>query len=77
MEQLTAYLAKEGKKPAQFAEEIGVEPSTITRILRGERKPSPDLARKISEITGISVSDLRPDLYKGFVPVSPAAPEAA
>lgn len=55
---LSNYLSDTGKKAAQFASELGVEPSTITRIVRGERRPSPDLAKRISDATGIPVTDL-------------------
>lgn len=67
MEKLADHLSQTGKRPAQLAQELGVEPSTITRILRGERRPSPDLAKRISDATGIPIVDL---LY-------PSSPEAA
>lgn len=44
---LAQYLTDNDLKPAAFADRIGVAPSTITRILRGERKPQLDLIRKI------------------------------
>ena len=58
MDKLANHLSETGKKPAQLAKELDVEPSTITRILRGERRPSPDLAKRISDVTGIPVVDL-------------------
>lgn len=58
MNKLANHLAQSGKKPAQLAQELGVEPSTITRISKGERRPSPDLAKRISEATGVDVVDL-------------------
>jgi transcriptional regulator with XRE-family HTH domain len=67
MDKLANHLSETGKKPAQLAQELGVEPSTITRILKGERRPSPDLAKRISDATGVPIVDL---LY-------PASPEAA
>lgn len=36
---LDRYLFDKGQKPAAFAAEIGVAPSTITRLLKGERSP--------------------------------------
>ncbi len=56
MECLVKHLNETNKKPAQLAKELGVEPSTITRIIRGERRPSVDLAKRISEVTGISTA---------------------
>ena len=58
MEKLANHLSDTGKKPTQLAKELDVEPSTITRILRGERRASPELAKRISDATGIPVIDL-------------------
>lgn len=44
---LAAYLSKRKIKPAAFAAEIGVPPSTISRIMRGERDPRGATIRKI------------------------------
>lgn len=63
MTDLLHYLSRSGKKAATLAKELGVKPSTVTRILRGERKPSVELARRISLATGISVDVLRPDIF--------------
>ncbi|MFC6792722.1 helix-turn-helix domain-containing protein [Methylobacterium komagatae] len=49
---LAAYLAKRKIKAAVFAAEIGVPPSTITRILKGERDPRGATIRKIVEGSG-------------------------
>jgi predicted transcriptional regulator len=53
---LAAYLLERNIKPATFAGEIGVPPSTITRILRGERDPRGATIRKIVKGTGGKVS---------------------
>ncbi|MFC6772559.1 helix-turn-helix domain-containing protein [Methylobacterium gregans] len=50
---LAAYLSERKIRPAAFAAEIGVPPSTITRILRGERDPRAGTIRKIVEGTGV------------------------
>lgn len=63
MTHLLNCLRDAGKTPAAFAKELGVEPSTITRIIKGERKPSVDLARRISDATGVALADLRPDIF--------------
>lgn len=48
---LETYLSDVGIKPTAFAAAIGVAPSTITRILRGERSPSLDLVMRIHAAT--------------------------
>lgn len=70
MQQLADYLALTSKKPAALAKELGVEPSTITRILKGERKPSLQLAMRINAATGVPIDDLLPELRGAM-----AAPE--
>lgn len=44
---LEQYLTDTNIKPVAFATSIGVAPSTITRILRGERSPGIDIIAKI------------------------------
>jgi len=53
---LAAYLSERNIKPATFAGEIGVPPSTISRILRGERDPRGATIRKIVVGTGGKVT---------------------
>lgn len=67
---LPAYLAERRINPTAFAAEIGVPPSTIHRIIRGERDPRGTTIRKIVEGTGgkVTASDLI---------AAPASPEAA
>ncbi|MHB2169936.1 helix-turn-helix transcriptional regulator [Alsobacter sp. R-9] len=48
---LDLYLTLHGMNATQFAEAIGVTPSTITRILRGERRPNLETLRKIARAT--------------------------
>jgi len=48
---LETYLTERNKKPTVFAAEIGVSPSTITRIIKGERSPGFDLVMKIQAAT--------------------------
>ena len=55
---LSDFLARENLNPAKFAARIGVPPSTVSRLLRRQRKPSLDLMRRISEATGKAVSTL-------------------
>ena len=46
-ERLIEFLRAENKSAAQFAEEIGVQPSGISHILSGRNKPSLDLILKM------------------------------
>lgn len=57
---LAAYLSERKIKPATFAALINVPPSTITRILRGERDPRGATIRKIVDGTGglVTAGDL-------------------
>lgn len=53
---LSEYLSREGIKAAHFAKTLGVEPSTIHRLLNGSRKPGWDLADRITKETAGSVT---------------------
>lgn len=53
---LATYLSENDIKPVAFAALLDVAPSTITRILRGERTPRIDLIAKIKTATGGKVS---------------------
>lgn len=57
---LATYLSENKISPSAFATSIGVEPSTITRILRGERRPGIDLMLKIKAATSgrVDVEDM-------------------
>jgi plasmid maintenance system antidote protein VapI len=48
---LATYLHENDIKPVAFAAMLDVAPSTITRILRGERTPRIDLILKIKSAT--------------------------
>ena len=48
-ERLLQFLKAENKSSAQFAEEIGVQPSGISHILAGRNKPSLDFILKMLE----------------------------
>ncbi len=48
-ERIIEFLRKENKTSAQFAEEIGVQPSGISHILSGRNKPSLDFVIKMLE----------------------------
>ncbi len=48
-ERILQFLKSENKSSAQFAEEIGVQPSSISHILSGRNKPSLDFVTKMLE----------------------------
>jgi len=48
-ERIREFLISENKSSAQFAEEIGVQPSGISHILSGRNKPSLDFVLKMLE----------------------------
>lgn len=48
---LSEYLRTKDLKPSAFAADLGVSPSTITRILRGERSPGFNLIMRIEAAT--------------------------
>jgi transcriptional regulator with XRE-family HTH domain len=48
-DRLLQFLKAENKSSAQFAEEIGVQPSGISHILAGRNKPSLDFILKMLE----------------------------
>lgn len=66
MNDLRHFLDREGHSMSELARRVGVSPSTIYRIIRGERRPSIDLATRIAAKTGIPVKSLLPDTAKIF-----------
>jgi transcriptional regulator with XRE-family HTH domain len=56
---LSAWLSAHSLTRSEFARGIGVGPSTITRIINGEREPSGRLMATIHHFTGgeVTVSD--------------------
>ncbi len=53
---LETYLSENHIHPATVAAEICVAPSTITRLLKGERSPRLDLIMAIKDKTGGQVT---------------------
>lgn len=53
---LETYLFQNRIKASAFAAQLGVAPSTITRLLKGERSPRLDLIMLIKEKTGGQVT---------------------
>ncbi len=52
------HLARLGKTPAWLAEKAGVERSTVTRILNGERNPTADTLDHIAAVFDMSLAEL-------------------
>jgi transcriptional regulator with XRE-family HTH domain len=67
---LAHYLDEKSLNATAFAAAVGVEPSTVTRLLRGERTPSLALAARIRAATEGKVT------ADDFLP-APASTEAA
>jgi transcriptional regulator with XRE-family HTH domain len=83
-ERIIEFLKKENKTSAQFAEEIGVQPSGISHILSGRNKPSLDFVIKMLEKYNYISSDWlifgkgkmyrdaqQPDLFSYLEPEEP------
>lgn len=56
MDAIDRYLQQSGKTLSGLASDIGCAPSTLTRIAKGEREPSFELAEKIELATGGKLS---------------------
>lgn len=67
---LKEYLDLIGKKQKDFAVELGVSGAHVSDLVKGKKKPSPDLATKIEDLTNgeVKASDLLqhlvPDGYR-------------
>lgn len=53
---LADYLQETDQRASDLAALVGCETSTITRFLRGERRPSLEIALRIEQATGGKVS---------------------
>lgn len=52
MEKLAEHLARSGKTQSEFADEIGVHRSVMSRYLSNAARPGRDVAVRIERITG-------------------------
>lgn len=55
---LADWMAREGETDQTFAPRLGVSRVHVSRLRRVIHNPSPDLARKLEEITAIPMADL-------------------
>ncbi|WP_183921586.1 helix-turn-helix transcriptional regulator [Sphingomonas sp. BK069] len=77
---LSAFLELPGQRATDIARKCGVAVSTITRVAKGEKRPSMDLAEKIRAATNgaVSADDFLPpfepaarlDLSRGSIPAT-------
>lgn len=51
MDAIARYFDESGDTPSRLADRIGRAPSTITRVINGQREPSFDLAHDIERGT--------------------------
>lgn len=72
-EQIKQLAVDEGGQAA-FARKIGASPALVWQWVNGLRPVSPRFAREIEAVYGVSVHDLRPDV---FGQLSEAANDAA
>jgi DNA-binding XRE family transcriptional regulator len=61
---LSLYREQNGITQHDIAAAVGVTRWTINRIELGDRQPSVSLARKLVTLTGIPLSELRPDIFE-------------
>lgn len=55
---IQALLDDLNQTPAWLAEMVGVSRSTVTRILKGERNPTPETIQEIAPVLGLTVAQL-------------------
>ncbi len=58
MNALDQYLSDRGETATSFANRVGCDVSTITRIRNGEILPGLELAKRIVDASGLSFEDL-------------------
>jgi transcriptional regulator with XRE-family HTH domain len=52
------YLEQTGKTEKEFSAMIGISQGFVNLLKNGNRRPNPDLAAKIEEMTGIPLRNL-------------------
>lgn len=55
---IEARLNELGKNPSWLADMVGVSRSTVTRILNGERNPTPDTLNELAPVLGVELAQL-------------------
>ena len=60
-DRIQALLDQLGKNPAWLAEMVGVPRSTVTRILKRERNPTPETLHEMAPVLGVDITQLVAD----------------
>ena len=55
---LERALVRRGFSKAEASRRTGIDPSVMTRLCKGQRRPSPVVARQLSDLLGVSPDDL-------------------
>lgn len=58
LEALRSELEEQERSAAWLARKTGMSPSYVTRILNGERRPSPEFQRRASDALGVPAEQL-------------------
>jgi transcriptional regulator with XRE-family HTH domain len=66
MKVLATWIKDNKTTAAALGRSVGLTRSAICKMLSGDRLPSPTVAQNLSEVTGIPMTKLRPDLAKMF-----------
>lgn len=61
---LKDYMSATGKKDADIAAALGVNPEVVRLWRHGRRKINAERAIALSKVTGIPLHELRPDLWE-------------
>ena len=60
MEKVIELLKSDGRTMYQIAKEVGINPSSMSRILRGEQKSlNLNTAFKLADVLGVDVNEFR------------------
>lgn len=59
--ELKLMLAQQERTAAWLARKTGVDPSLVTRILNGERRPSPEFKARAADALGVPATLLFPE----------------
>lgn len=57
---LRRIIEQQGRRHVWFAEQLGVSPSHVTRVMNGEREPGPEFRKKAAALLGVPEAELFP-----------------
>lgn len=58
---LRRVMERQGRRHIWLAEQIGVSPSHVTRVMNGERVPGPEFRARAAEMLEVPESELFPE----------------